>query len=282
MTTYPPPPYRPRPAHRRAAFTLVELLVVIGIIAILVGILMPALISARKASQTVQCGSNVRQIGMAVRLYLDQNKNRFPAYHPNGGLWRDQSSGAMFLETDDRAYWGVVYLPFLLKSNPDYDKQVAQGAGATSGLAWARSLFQCPASAITDTDPGWSENYTSDQGATFGLNNLITGRKTTEFRNAAETIVAHDAWEHKLEGNAGGDWLMAYSIGSGPGGIYLQRQSKNILQYAHIPQARVEYYRHKRKCQVLWLDGHVSFIDESDGTDIPPHYYAGTVNVRVQ
>ena len=279
-------PSRRRAAPSPAAFTLIELLVVIGIIAILIAILMPALMAARRSAQTVQCGSGLRQIGIAMRLYLDQNKGRFPRYHPNGGLWRDPT-GVMLRENDDRAYWGVVYLPFVLKSQADYEKQVDNGAGATSGLAWARSLWQCPASAITDVDPGYSENYTSDQGATIGLNDQISGRKANQFRNAAELILCHDAWEHKLEGNAGGDWLMAYSVYGGDPvrGYSLHKENMNLLQYmgmSYAKQMRTEYYRHKRKSSVLWLDGHVSLIDESNGTDIPYQWYAGDINVTIQ
>src|SRR4051812_15835270 len=85
-------------------FTLVELLVVIGIIAILVGILMPALTSARKSAESVQCMSNLRQIGLAVKTCVDNNKSRFPG-HPNGGVWRDPGSGAPLAANDGRAYW---------------------------------------------------------------------------------------------------------------------------------------------------------------------------------
>jgi len=254
--------------------------VVIGIIAVLIAVLLPALISARKSAEAIQCGSNLRQIGMAMRLYLDHNKARFPLWHPNGGLWRDQASGVMFPATDDRAYWGVVYLPFLLQNNAEYERQVANGAGATTGLAWARSLWQCPSNTITDLDPGWSENYVSDQSATIGLNDLISGRRTSRYKNASELILCHDAWEHKLEGNAGGDWLMAYSVITfDPAtGTVLQKQPRNLLQYTGLPYEkamRYAYYRHKRRSGVLWLDGHVSYIPESNGTDIPPQWYAG-------
>src|SRR4051794_25979555 len=62
------------------AFTLVDLLVVIGIIAALISILLPALNKARESAIRVQCMSNLRQFGVADQLYANQNKWHMPGW----------------------------------------------------------------------------------------------------------------------------------------------------------------------------------------------------------
>src|SRR5687768_14416137 len=67
-----------RMGHFRRAFSLIELLVVIGIIAVLIGILLPVLSEARKSASAVQCASNMRQLASALISYAGEFGGKFP------------------------------------------------------------------------------------------------------------------------------------------------------------------------------------------------------------
>jgi prepilin-type N-terminal cleavage/methylation domain-containing protein/prepilin-type processing-associated H-X9-DG protein len=130
----------------RGAFTLVELLVVIGIIALLIGILMPALSGARRSANNAKCMSNMRQLGLALRMYCEAYKGHMPytAIRPQNYDVFGQSF------TNDEVFWWVRiqldgYLPGI--DDPSTNKTIAQ----------------CPA----DERPFTPSSYTGPRGEWF-------------------------------------------------------------------------------------------------------------------
>jgi prepilin-type N-terminal cleavage/methylation domain-containing protein len=132
----------------RKAFTLIELLVVIAIIAILASLLLPALSRAKSKAHTALCLSNLRQLGITMLLYTQDNKDHFP-FSGRG--------------------WPQMPLVDLLKLfNPYLPTN-------------ANSFYVCPA----DKPPPWNFAWTKTYGSTFGIttNDLLFGNSYYYYRS---------------------------------------------------------------------------------------------------
>ncbi len=122
----------------RSAFTLVELLVVIGIIAVLVAVLLPVLGRAREAANSVVCQSNLRQIGQGVQMYANDWGNHVLPYAVNWYLWPDVLFMNGYVKGGN---WRALH-------EPDDPVRKAERNSLTG-----RSVFRCPSGLDFLTDP---------------------------------------------------------------------------------------------------------------------------------
>jgi prepilin-type N-terminal cleavage/methylation domain-containing protein len=118
--------------HARSAFTLVELLVVVGIIALLIAILMPVLSRARAEANRTVCLSNIRQLGMGILMYCNDNSG----YFPTCAYWSDGVGYAA--RNDDWIWW---------EANRNLNDSAIAKYLAATGSALQRVL-RCPSDTL--------------------------------------------------------------------------------------------------------------------------------------
>lgn len=167
----------------RRAFTLVELLVVIGIIAILIAILLPAISRAKDQANTTACASNLRQIGLLIKMYQEEFKGSFPyaRYHAlNAAAQNNVGSGSN--DPIDRAtiVWWSALRKYMKKGNlANWDNAVDTQAERFM------AAFNCP------------NGLNRDGGCDFGANPML---------------MPDAAWEGGIQAQAGWSQLNTGSV----------------------------------------------------------------------
>lgn len=125
-------------SHRRRGFTLVELLVVIGIIALLVSILLPALNKARDAATITSCLSNMRQLGTAMQMYASDWRGFCPGNY--GPVYKDADKKVG--DTYTWVTWNATYRRKI--AEPDVYESVRVGLGCLWPYLKSAQVYYCP------------------------------------------------------------------------------------------------------------------------------------------
>lgn len=248
--------------RKTIGFTLIELLVVISIIAVLLAVLMPAMRKIKEMARDTACKSNLRNIGLALTMYLDDFERKIPdTQSSNGFLW-DNASGVPLKPGVTDAYWGTFYRDYLKETEifgcPSLQR-------VPEGLIYTYTGFPDPAKVI--------------QHAAYGLNHHSRnrGRNTNTIKTPAEFLFCSDHAEPRPDGGAddcfhnndvpGAMNLTAYRQGGNRSAFYRQ-----IFRHAiRYPDA----YKTGGRANILWLDAHVSALDETNGDDVRLRWYTG-------
>jgi prepilin-type N-terminal cleavage/methylation domain-containing protein/prepilin-type processing-associated H-X9-DG protein len=258
----------------KRGFTLIELLVVIAIIAVLLAVLMPAMRKIKEIARQTVCRANLKNVGLAVQMYLDDYNRKIPnTGSSNQHQWFESNGLTYRRPGSSGTYWGIYYRDYIK------DQTKIFGCPSFQNTAGTRLIY---------TYSGSEKSTDSDyiiQHAAFGLNHHTrargpsdgTGRNVDTIYRPSEFIYCLDHAEPRPDGGTS-DCL---HNNNNPGSMNLtsyRAGGSRSYSYRQIFRHNVRYpdpYRTGGRTNVLWVDAHVSYIEETTGDDVPLSYYTG-------
>ena len=256
------------PFRLRVGFTLVELLVVIAIIGVLVGLLLPAVQSAREAARRMQCSNNLKQIGLALHNFESAHKSVPSAYDyqvtaayptvPNWAYrWSAHAKLSPFLEQSN--VYNALHLEVplhLIGFTPAIDARNAPV------VALPVPLFLCPSDRSRTVSAGWGPgNYVAcwgtglNAGADLNADGMFYIDSRKKFRDLTDGLSNTAAFSETLLGTGDADSTLAAILGTPQydhGMVWLLGASLNDSDCAN-PTKPVIFKRNDK-----WADGAAS------------------------
>ncbi len=223
---------------KRGGFTLVELLVVIGIIALLIGILLPSLAKARSTAYRVKCESNLRQIGLAMLMYTNDNRGRFPGSARYGPQLLDDF---VYWE-EPAATWSATGRPPLSASHHTPQQDENMGALVRyMGGQFSPAVWICPADTLARPNATTIATILTPYPYSYSMNDLLSAElpnfdsvrydychrriaTMSSVRHASATIMMGEESEASIDD---GDMVMVGFTGTYPNVVPVSQLASN-------------------------------------------------------
>lgn len=275
-------PMRAASARGPRAFSLAELIVVIGIIALLIALLMPALAAVRVRGKEIQCQATLRTIGQAAQLHVTDHRGYLPAagwhWSPAGGICNPKGLGdtqavryVYYSDQDERRPVPVTValavslgVPVRLDSREHLEMDMESDV--------LRKHFHCPMQervllglSQKEDGPGWEAPR---EASSYIFNEAILGLREREpwrlpspvgntagIKRASVVMLAMDGRPRNQQED---DWLLVFDKGP-------RWTLDDFNQFVNQPDVgwgkeSIDYARHRYRSNVLFVDGHVESI----------------------
>ena len=215
-------PIQPKPADHDG-FTLVELLVVLGVIAVLIAVELPVLAGAKSQTKIGVCASHLRQLTLACQIYANENNNRLPVLAPPGSAtWAwDLPFNATSVLLKSGATTNVFYCPGTAPRFTDWENFEDKSAPA-------RNLWDYGAN---PANPATGFHVVGYVFAFSGMNSLVivSNQNTTMLPEPPKMFSSGNSYYPDIPANADRVLVADETISSPAGGIYVQRYTYNYL-----------------------------------------------------